>query len=476
MVPMTTILAHDAAVFSDADLFVQTHSTNPFLRTETVDKAVSAFLSGQPAHDSLFSVVARRVRLYDRACPRRAARGSNRDPPARAYQPIRFRSFHPSELGRAVNHNPAVLLRTQDLPPLFEENSCIYIFKGADLLRRHQRIGERPMLFEMPAMESLDIDDEHDWAMAAALMPLVLASRGAASPPLQQTAIAAPPAEEAADAAVSVARRSSLVLAQRLRPQRSIAATTFDVLVSAPYMLPHMKRFTPMLAAFGLRAVVPPGLEERLSQEQLLALAGSFDGAITGDDAFTDAVFAACAPRLKVVAKWGTGIDSIDLGAAAAHGVAIKNTPEAFTNPVADSSVAYVLAFARGIVANDASIKSGRWFKQPGVCLAESTVGIIGLGAVGRAVAHRCVAFGASVLAVDPVAPPPSFLEARPDVKLVPLPQVLSSSRFVVLCCDLNPGALQRVTRKMQHHADNAAQARGTSSTRRRWRRWRLAP
>lgn len=95
MVPMTTILAHDASVLPKADLFVQvracvmdiaaclrvltqalfiallqTHSTNPFLRTETVDKAISAFLSGQPAHDSLFSVVARRVRLYDRTCPR----------------------------------------------------------------------------------------------------------------------------------------------------------------------------------------------------------------------------------------------------------------------------------------------------------------------------------------------------------------------------------------------------------------------
>ena len=70
MVPMTTILAHDASVLPGADLFVQTHSTNPFLRTETVDTAISAFLSGQPAHDSLFSVVARRVRLYDRTCPR----------------------------------------------------------------------------------------------------------------------------------------------------------------------------------------------------------------------------------------------------------------------------------------------------------------------------------------------------------------------------------------------------------------------
>ena len=408
MVPMTSILFHDVSTLA-ADFFLQTHSTNPFLRTETVDQAVSAFISSQPAHDSLFSVVARRTRLYD-------------------------------QLGRAVNHNPAVLLRTQDLPPLYEENSSLYIFTASDLLRRHQRIGERPLLFEMSATESLDIDDEHDWDVAAAMMPSVLVSRE-----VMPAALAAPPAEEAAGGVVQITpgRRCALVVAQRLRPLHGAAASspTFDVLVSAPYLLPHMKRFTPIMAEFGLRAIVPPGLEERLSEEQLLAIAGSFDGAVTGDDAFTKAVFAACAPRLKCVAKWGTGIDSIDLDAAAAHGCAIRNTPEAFTCPVADSSVAYILAFARGIVANDASIKAGRWCKQPGVCLAESVVGIIGLGAVGRAVAQRCAAFSASVLAVDPVPPPPSFLEAHPEVKLGSLEQVISSSHFVVLCCDLNPGA-----------------------------------
>ena len=410
MVPMTSILFHDVSTLA-ADFFLQTHSTNPFLRTETVDSAVSAFISSKPAHDSLFSVVARRTRLYD-------------------------------QLGRAVNHNPAVLLRTQDLPPLFEENSCLYMFTAADLLRRHQRIGERPLLFEMSATESLDIDDEHDWDVAAAMMPGVLASRVA--PEAMPAALAAPPAEEAADGVgqIAPARRCALVVAQRLRPLHGAAAPSpsFDILVSAPYLLPHMKRFAPIMAEFGLRAIVPPGIEERLSEEQLLVIAGSFDGAVTGDDAFTEAVFTTCAPRLKCIAKWGTGIDSIDLEAAAAHGCAIRNTPEAFTCPVADSSVAYILAFARGIVANDASIKAGGWCKQPGVCLAESVVGIVGLGAVGRAVALRCAAFGASVLAVDPVAPPPSFLEACPEVTLGPLEQVISSSHFVVLCCDLNPG------------------------------------
>ncbi len=78
---------------------------------------------------------------------------------------------------------------------------------------------------------------------------------------------------------------------------------------------------------------------------------------------------------------------------------------------------------------------------MPGVCLAERVVGVIGLGSVGRAVAHRISAFGAAVLAVDPVAPPPSFLDAHPGVRMTTLQDVLRSSHFVVLCCDLNPGS-----------------------------------
>ncbi len=92
----------------------------------------------------------------------------------------------------------------------------------------------------------------------------------------------------------------------------------------------------------------------------------------------------------------------------------------------------------------DAAIKSGQWTKMPGVCLAERTVGIIGLGAVGRAVAHRVAAFGPTVLAFDPVDPPQSFLDAHPGVRMTTLQELLASSHFIVLCCDLNPGALQR--------------------------------
>ena len=103
--------------------------------------------------------------------------------------------------------------------------------------------------------------------------------------------------------------------------------------------------------------------------------------------------------------------------------------------------MAYVLAFARGVVANDASLKSGGWAKMPGACLAERVVGLIGLGSVGRAVARRAAAFGAAVLAVDPVPPEQAFLDAHPCVRMTSLQDVLRSANFLVLCCDLNPGA-----------------------------------
>jgi phosphoglycerate dehydrogenase-like enzyme len=103
--------------------------------------------------------------------------------------------------------------------------------------------------------------------------------------------------------------------------------------------------------------------------------------------------------------------------------------------------MAYVLAFARGVCSMDAAIKSGQWEKLPGVCLAESSIGIIGLGAVGRAVAHRAAAFGAAVLAVDPIAPPQAWADAHPEVRLTTLPDVLQTAHILVLCCDLNPGA-----------------------------------
>jgi CMP-N-acetylneuraminic acid synthetase len=133
-VPMNDVLVDDVRRL-DADIYLQTHSTNPLLTPASVERAIKAFLESRSGHDSLFSVTPRRARFWTAG-------------------------------GEPVNHDPTRLLRTQDLSPLLEENSCLYLFRGADLLRRRNRIGERPLLFELDAQESWDIDEEIDFRIA----------------------------------------------------------------------------------------------------------------------------------------------------------------------------------------------------------------------------------------------------------------------------------------------------------------------
>jgi len=133
-VPMNDVLLYDVTQV-EADFYLQTHSTNPLLSTETINRAIGLFLDNYPYYDSLFSVTRIKTRLWD-------------------------------ALSRAINHNPAVLLRTQDLPPVYEENSCLYIFNRETLEKRHNRIGERPLMFEMDAEEAWDIDNETDFRIA----------------------------------------------------------------------------------------------------------------------------------------------------------------------------------------------------------------------------------------------------------------------------------------------------------------------
>lgn len=137
-VPMNEILLHDTDQIP-ADYYLQTHSTNPLLRSETIDQAIDAFVQALPKVDSLFSVTGLQTRFYD---------------------------AH----GNAVNHNPKELLRTQDLPPIYEENSCIYIFSRASLAAHGHRIGSSPLMFPIPRNEAWDIDEELDFQIADFLM------------------------------------------------------------------------------------------------------------------------------------------------------------------------------------------------------------------------------------------------------------------------------------------------------------------
>ena len=142
MVPANEVLLHDVKQVP-ADFYLQTHSTNPLLRPRTISSAIDGFLSNYPTYDSLFTVTRLQTRLWD-------------------------------QLGRAINHNPGVLLRTQDLPPVYEENSNLYIFTAEILEKRRSRLGERPLMFEVDPMEAWEIDEELDFQVAEFLYGVVM--------------------------------------------------------------------------------------------------------------------------------------------------------------------------------------------------------------------------------------------------------------------------------------------------------------
>jgi D-3-phosphoglycerate dehydrogenase len=152
------------------------------------------------------------------------------------------------------------------------------------------------------------------------------------------------------------------------------------------------------------------------------------------------------APRLKVISKWGTGIDSIDLGACKSRDIAVCNTPNAFTEPVADTVLGYILSFARNLLSMNMAMKSGNWRKIPSRSLGECTLGIIGVGNIGKAVARRAIAFGMCLLGNDIVKMPEKFLEET-AISMVPLSQLLKEADFISVNCDLNPTSYHLLSR-----------------------------
>lgn len=209
------------------------------------------------------------------------------------------------------------------------------------------------------------------------------------------------------------------------------------VLMTAPYMIPFLDRFRPVLAEYGIDLIVPD-VEERMEEEDILKYAGQFDGTICGDDRYTARVIEACMPRLKVISKWGTGVDSIDGEACAKFGVKLGRTPNAFTTPVSDTVLGYMLAFARRGPWMDREMKSGKWEKIPGKTLSEMTLGVIGVGNIGKAVTRRAKAFGMKVYGTDIVDVDHVFV-SESGIEMTNLETLLSNSDFVSVNCDLNP-------------------------------------
>jgi D-3-phosphoglycerate dehydrogenase len=218
------------------------------------------------------------------------------------------------------------------------------------------------------------------------------------------------------------------------------------VLVSAPYLLPVIQRFQPLFKENDIEIIIPQ-INERMEEDELIEYIDDIDGAICGDDRFTAKVLRA-APKLKVISKWGTGIDSIDQKACRDAGIKIFNTPNAFSEPVADSVYGYMLCFSRNLVQMDCNMKSGQWKKIPGKALRECTLGVIGVGNVGKAVVRRAKAFGMNILGNDIVELPKNFL-AETHIQMVAKEELLRESDFVSLNCDLNPSSYHMMNYKM---------------------------
>ncbi len=211
-------------------------------------------------------------------------------------------------------------------------------------------------------------------------------------------------------------------------------------------MLPSQNRFDPVWARYGLN-LITPNVEERLEEKNLLQLAGKFDGTICGDDRYTPAALDACSPRLKVISKWGTGIDSIDRKHAEKLGIKVFRTPNAFTLPVADTILGYMLTFARRFPWMDREMKAGIWQKLPGRSLSECTLGVIGVGNIGKAVLQRARAFEMKLLGNDiqPIAP--EFI-AETGVEMTSLEDLISRSDFTSVNADLNPTSRHMINDK----------------------------
>lgn len=223
----------------------------------------------------------------------------------------------------------------------------------------------------------------------------------------------------------------------------------YKVLISAPYFLPVVDDYRDFFAKNDIEPIVAD-VEERLEEEDLLRLMGDIDGVVCGDDRFTARVIDA-APRLRVISKWGTGIDSIDAVAAAKRDIRVCRTPDAFTDPVADTVLGYILCFARNLPFMDIAMKSGMWKKIPGRALNESTIGVIGVGAIGGAVLRRAMPFGARLLGNDIRTVDPAVVSDT-GVEMTTLVDLLSRSDYISLNCDLTDSSRHLINPETLSH------------------------
>jgi len=205
------------------------------------------------------------------------------------------------------------------------------------------------------------------------------------------------------------------------------------VLVTCPPMLGMIESFRPQFERRGVE-VVPAKVVQTLSQDELCELLPQFDGWIIGDDPATRRVFEAGKKgRLKAAVKWGIGVDNVDFAACKDLGIPITNCPNMFGGEVADVAMSYVAALARETFVIDRGVREGKWPKPRGLSLAGRTLGLVGLGDIGRNLARRALAADMKVVAYDPFYDGP----VADGVQRATWPERVEEADFLAFTCAL---------------------------------------
>ena len=206
------------------------------------------------------------------------------------------------------------------------------------------------------------------------------------------------------------------------------------ILITCRQMQVELPAHEQRLRDAGFELVVPELTGQQFNEDELIEVLPGVVGMIAGDDPLSRRVIES-ADSLRVIIRWGIGMDSVDHEAARDNNVFVTNTPAVFGDEVADSAFGYVLLLARGHQSVDSTVRQGGWPKYEGITLAEQTLGVVGFGSIGRAICRRGLGFGMSVIAADPYAD--AAAAADLGVQLVSMDELLSRSRFVVLASPL---------------------------------------
>lgn len=218
--------------------------------------------------------------------------------------------------------------------------------------------------------------------------------------------------------------------------QRPVGCVDVRIAVTCGHLQRDIDLYRAAIEAAGHEVVVPEVPGQELAGAELIAAMDGVDGVIAGDDHFNASVLDAL-PQLKVISKWGIGLDAIDLDHAASRGVVVTNTPGMFGNEVAEQALGYLIALVRGLVVVDDEVRAGGWPHPVGRSLGALHACVLGLGNIGTSLAEKLLALGLRVSGADPAAHAASWC-AQHGVAHGELASLVPDADVLIVTCPLN--------------------------------------